>query len=721
MSTSNNLLIDKFPEVFNLLDPEKNKQNNIDIEKITFDSKIKAYFFCTRDPTQINYYVECIGTKNKIDIKCKCNFCVPFDSNLVQEKYPEKFRYLDLLKNKEREIDINILTCSSGKIVDIFCDKDSQNIYEYQKKLFNYLKQKHCPCNYCKTEKIVDNNGESVLLKNTYPEIFKMLDKNENIKDNINIDMLSQSSHKKVHWICNKSDPPYKWCKSVNDIIKQKSCPCKVCKLQYNKAKREDNTSTLLKDRFPDIFNQLHPTKNDHLNFKTLTYGSNKYATFICDTVYDCGCAHEWKSIICNRTNSNSGCPYCSNLLICEHQSFMNDPLLFSQYKQENNPKIENPWLISKNSHVKITWQCFYHLSCKHIWSSTVHSRTSGNTGCPFCKHTNGQVCPCDSLNNNKLLKSEFFEELNPGIKLENLSKSSNKKIMWKCSIITCSYQWVATINSRISSNSGCPKCSGKIKKNLQDYIDLAELNGGKYLGIKDDNNNFIQDIPSNTHINDGFWQSNCLIKEKIHLHEWSTSYTNINSGRWCNICHNKTEAKICNFLKNEFPYLMVRTKYKVNWCKNNNNNFLPFDLIMTNKNINIIIECDGGHHFKNVKYWKSDPEIVRKTDIYKEKQAIKHNHYIIRINQKNVWDDSIEWEILLKNNIEKILENQCNVNEIIYIAKDTSIYDKHKEEFDNYDENVQIDIDINEEIDIELESNQPNEEKYNQVEELID
>lgn len=256
--------------------------------------------------------------------------------------------------------------------------------------------------------------------------------------------------------------------------------------------------------------------------------------------------------------------------------------------------------------------------------------------GCGFCKHANGQVCPCDSLNNNKLLKSEFFEELNPGIKLENLSKSSSKKILWKCSIITCNFEWFSTISNRISINSGCPKCSGNIKKTIQDYIELAKLNGGKYLGIKDDNNNFIQDIPSNTRSNNSFWQSNCLIKGKIHLHECSTCYTSINTGTWCGVCHNKTEAKISNFLKNEFSYLMIRNNYKVDWCKNIN--FLPFDLIMSNGNKNIIIETDGGHHFKNIKHWKSDPEVVRKTDIYKMKQAIKNNHYIIRINQENVW-----------------------------------------------------------------------------------
>lgn len=268
--------------------------------------------------------------------------------NLVREKYPEKFKYLDFLKNKVRGVDINNISCGSLKIVDIFCDKNPQNIYEYQKNIFNYLKQKYCPCNYCKTEKMVDINGQSVLLKDTHPEIFKLINKDENIKDNINIDILTQSSGKKIHWICNKSDPPYKWFKNVNEMTKLKSCPCEVCKLEYSKSKREDNSSKLLKDRFPDIFNQLHPTKNDHLNFETLMYGTNKHATFICNIVYDCGCPHEWKSLVSTRTSKNKGCPYCSNFMICQHQSFMNDPLLFSQYKQENNQKIDNPWFNSE-------------------------------------------------------------------------------------------------------------------------------------------------------------------------------------------------------------------------------------------------------------------------------------------------------------------------------------------------------------------------------------
>lgn len=44
------------------------------------------------------------------------------------------------------------------------------------------------------------------------------------------------------------------------------------------------------------------------------------------------------------------------------------------------------------------------------------------------------------------------------GIKLNEITIGSNKKLLWKCS--TCGYEWVSQLNMRVGRGSGCPACS---------------------------------------------------------------------------------------------------------------------------------------------------------------------------------------------------------------------------------------------------------------------
>lgn len=56
-------------------------------------------------------------------------------------------------------------------------------------------------------------------------------------------------------------------------------------------------------------------------------------------------------------------------------------------------------------------------------------------------------------------------------------------------------------------------------------------------------------------------------------------------------------------------------------------------------------------------------------------KLAIEHGYSIIRIFQKDIFNNTINWKELLKKNIKKY-----NKPEIIYISKDINLYNDHKE-----------------------------------------
>ncbi len=91
----------------------------------------------------------------------------------------------------------------------------------------------------------------------------------------------------------------------------------------------------------------------------------------------------------------------------------------------------------------------------------------------------------------------------------------------------------------------------------------------------------------------------------------------------------------------------------------------LPFDFVL--EDIKIIIELDGGQHFKQVRDWKS-PEEQQKIDKYKMDCANNNGFSVIRILQEDVFSDSYNWLDELKNNIEKIRAE--NIIQNIYMCK---------------------------------------------------
>ena len=78
---------------------------------------------------------------------------------------------------------------------------------------------------------------------------------------------------------------------------------------------------------------------------------------------------------------------------------------------------------------------------------------------------------------NNDTLRSKFPEIVekywdysrNLGVKPEDFSPMSNKKVWWKCSV--CGGSWKTEISS-VTRGRGCPYCSGR--KVLPGFNDLA-------------------------------------------------------------------------------------------------------------------------------------------------------------------------------------------------------------------------------------------------------
>jgi len=252
----------------------------------------------------------------------------------------------------------------------------------------------------------------------------------------------STKSQTKVWWKCSNN---HEWIARVSNRTNGRNCPFCTGK----KVSKENN----LKFLFPKIAKEWHPTKNDNLKPEAVTKSSNKKVWWKCSN------NHEWKSSVNNRTYGQN-CPYCSGRNASKENNLK---LLFPEIAKEwhltknNNLKPED---VTKRSDKKVWWKCIK----GHEWKTVISSRTNGRN-CPFC--TGKKV---SKENNLKFLFPKIAKEWHPtknnNLKPEDITKSSSKKVWWKCSN---NHEWIARVSSRTYhiTQTNCPHCFNIKRKSL--------------------------------------------------------------------------------------------------------------------------------------------------------------------------------------------------------------------------------------------------------------
>ena len=139
---------------------------------------------------------------------------------------------------------------------------------------------------------------------------------------------------------------------------------------QYIVSEKEN----CLANRFPQLVEEWHPTKNGSLTPWNVTFGSGKRVYWRCER------GHEWTAVIYSRANGN-GCPYCAGRLIAEGENDL----------ATTHPGLAQEWNIEKNggltaqqvtfgSHKKVWWIC----KCGNEWEAVIAKRAQGQ-GCKVC------------------------------------------------------------------------------------------------------------------------------------------------------------------------------------------------------------------------------------------------------------------------------------------------------------------------------------------------
>lgn len=251
----------------------------------------------------------------------------------------------------------------------------------------------------------------------------------------------------------------------------------------------------------------------------------------------------------------------------------------------------------------KYKWLCG---KCKYIWEARYDAIKSG------------QWCPrCAGSLRLSIKDCHIMAKRNNGQCLSKKYTNTHTKYKWMCKN---RHIWMASYdNLRIH---WCPRCAfDKTMKNTDDCHRLAKNNGGKFLSTK-----YIANKSKYT------WECGAG-------HKWKTTYSNVQSGRWCPQCFagkRKTQQLLQEIVEKLLNLKSVSNYKSFNWLKNEHN--LEIDIWFPS--IKLAIEYDGRQHFEPVAFFggKLHFEKRKYLDKLKNKLIKKHNddvRYFIRFNYK--------------------------------------------------------------------------------------
>lgn len=286
--------------------------------------------------------------------------------NNLGVKYPHLIKEWDPL-NK-----LSVYDYTHGSVIKAkwICATNICGCHSWEATILNRTKTKNpTGCPYCASDKPCVHNNLGI----EYPELTPEWDKS----NKLTIYDYLPKSNAKVNWICLLNPCGcHIWNAKISGRTNNTS-GCPYC--SGKKACIHDN----LEINFPNLICQWHPNNKPMNTYKSY---SKQKVLWICQNNIICNC-HIWEAAISHRTrNDTSGCPFCTNHKVCEHNNLeLNRPELKIEWHPDN--KAMN--LYSVGSGIKVLWKC--HKNLNHIWVTSIFSRTCiKSADCPHCSKSRG-------------------------------------------------------------------------------------------------------------------------------------------------------------------------------------------------------------------------------------------------------------------------------------------------------------------------------------------
>lgn len=210
----------------------------------------------------------------------------------------------------------------------------------------------------------------------------------------------------------------------------------------------------LLRIYHPELFKELHPTLNKHINLDKLGSG---HINVIWKCPNDLCGHHVYKTTVARRI-FGVGCIYCSHNKTCECDSlFRLRPDIMNIWNEKKNNKIGlDPKELGVKSNKKAYFYCDK-AECKHHkWKAKIadvtrrtkrKNKTKG-IGCPYC--SGHKICKCDSISTlyPELMKEWDYEQ-NGNLDPIKIGHGCNEYVYWTCSKAECRHhKWRTKISN---------------------------------------------------------------------------------------------------------------------------------------------------------------------------------------------------------------------------------------------------------------------------------
>ncbi len=243
------------------------------------------------------------------------------------------------------------------------------------------------------------------------------------------------------------------------DLILKRRSENEAKKVEKKKLFLEENC---LAQKYPELADEWHGTKNGILSPKDVTKSYNKKVWWKCSE------GHEWIASVNSRVHGGK-CPYCRKQnKILEHNIANDNPELLQEWDYKKNELL--PSEMSSSSYEIAWWIC----SRGHSYDMKIRFRTgSMKCGCPYCSVPAKRILK--GFNDLETLFPELAKEWHPtkngDLRPDNVLTGSARKVWW---IGKCGHEWCSSINSRVGGGK-CPICSHQ--KLLKGFNDFATTN----------------------------------------------------------------------------------------------------------------------------------------------------------------------------------------------------------------------------------------------------
>lgn len=319
------------------------------------------------------------------------------------------------------------------------------------------------------------------------------------------------------------------------------------------------------------------------------------------------------------------------------------------------------------NSKTKIK---ILHTKCGNEYDVEPNSFLKGH-GCSFCFGNN--------IKTQEQFKSEVFNIV--GNEYVVLSEYINSHTDIQMLHKTCKHKFYINPSSFLHSNDRCPYCS---KNNIRILIGINDMHTtNPFLSslLKDQSLGYKYTEKSGKKVDWVCPQCGEIIKNKsiIKINERGLSCPRCSDG----ISYpNRLMYSVLNNLHIDF-----KTEKYFKWCKYHLNNKIiqgKYDFYFNYNDKEYVVEMDGAWHFKNNNISGQTKEESNQIDIEKDRLAIEHNIYPIRINCEKSELEYIKNEILksdLKNifDLSKIDWEECQIQSLSSLRLQAcELWEKH-------------------------------------------